>query len=372
MFIEQCRPIGVARVNAAVAAVATAAGLGRVTPHQLRHTLATQAINRGMSLEAIAALLGHRSMHMTLTYARIADRTVADEYFAVSEKVEALYDQSRELPADAEGRKMARLRREMHERMLGNELVPSAIDEFGLDAIRGEVQRLWDLWELRDRWTDGTVFARSPIASAVGDHDGVRETDGDVLVDVADEHGGAAISPEAWEATLGALVAGIPVDGALADQLESDPGLTILRELSAEIRASVLVSTLKLTCRLLMLWLGQQEFDELLASYRTRVTPQPFGSDEAERFAAHVHSLALDLPYLDEVIQFDLAVVRTLADGVSRTTRFGFEPISVLRALGEGRLPGPPVPGVFEITVTGEEPTAHLDEYLARANYWPH
>jgi hypothetical protein len=73
-----------------------------------------------MSLEAIAALLGHKSMDMTLTYARIADRTVADEYFAVSEKVEALYDQPRELPADAEGRKMAGLRREMHERMLGN------------------------------------------------------------------------------------------------------------------------------------------------------------------------------------------------------------------------------------------------------------
>jgi integrase len=48
-----------------------------VHPHQLRHTLATQAINRGMRLEAIAALLGHRTMHMTLTYARIADRVVA-------------------------------------------------------------------------------------------------------------------------------------------------------------------------------------------------------------------------------------------------------------------------------------------------------
>ena len=33
----------------------------RVHPHQLRHTLATQCLNRGMSLEAIAALLGHRS-----------------------------------------------------------------------------------------------------------------------------------------------------------------------------------------------------------------------------------------------------------------------------------------------------------------------
>ena len=49
--------------------VAKRAGVGHVHPHQLRHTLATRMINRGMSLEAIAALLGHRSMRMTLTYA---------------------------------------------------------------------------------------------------------------------------------------------------------------------------------------------------------------------------------------------------------------------------------------------------------------
>ncbi len=96
------------------------AGLGRISPHKLRHTLATQAINRGMSLEAIAALLGHRSLSMTLVYARIADRTVANEYFAVSEKVEALYDRPQELPASAEGAEMRKLRAEVHRRMLGN------------------------------------------------------------------------------------------------------------------------------------------------------------------------------------------------------------------------------------------------------------
>jgi hypothetical protein len=35
-----------------------AAGLPHIHPHQVRHTLATQAINRGMSLEAIAARPG--------------------------------------------------------------------------------------------------------------------------------------------------------------------------------------------------------------------------------------------------------------------------------------------------------------------------
>jgi len=120
IFVEQGRPIPVSRVDAEVAKAANSAGIERVSPHRLRHTLATQAINRGMSLEAIAALLGHRSFHMTLVYAKIADRTVAEEYFAVSEKVEALYQAPKQLPADAEGTEMRKLRAEMHRRMLGN------------------------------------------------------------------------------------------------------------------------------------------------------------------------------------------------------------------------------------------------------------
>ena len=55
---------------------------------------------------------------MTIVYARIANRTVADEYHAVSAKVDALYAdhrprRHREAPA------MRRLRTE-HRRMLGN------------------------------------------------------------------------------------------------------------------------------------------------------------------------------------------------------------------------------------------------------------
>ena len=120
IFTDRGRPIPHARVDRALVKAATTADIGHVTAHQLRHTLATQAINRGMSLEAIAALLGHRTMAMTMVYARIADRTVANEYFAVSEKVEALYGAPAELPADAEGAEMTKLRRELHQRMLGN------------------------------------------------------------------------------------------------------------------------------------------------------------------------------------------------------------------------------------------------------------
>jgi site-specific recombinase XerD len=110
--------------------IGAAAGVPGVHPHRLRHTLATQAINRGMRLEAIAALLGHKKMEMTLIYARIANRVVADEYSAVSAKIDALYGQepSPALPADYETTGMARLRREAHARMLGNGLCTRPVE----------------------------------------------------------------------------------------------------------------------------------------------------------------------------------------------------------------------------------------------------
>ncbi|HEY8826865.1 MAG TPA: tyrosine-type recombinase/integrase [Jatrophihabitantaceae bacterium] len=116
---ENGKPCSRHNVTAYLNKAATAAGIGHVHPHQMRHTLATQAINRGMSLEAIAAMLGHHSLDMTLRYAKIANRTVADEYFAVTEKVEALYGKPPVLPADTLGPGMAKIRRD-HFRMLGN------------------------------------------------------------------------------------------------------------------------------------------------------------------------------------------------------------------------------------------------------------
>lgn len=120
LLLDRHRPLTAWRIAHELHRLAADAGIGHVTAHQLRHTLATQAINRGMSLDAIAALLGHKTLAMTMVYARIANKTVADEYFAVTEKVEALYHQPRRLPADDEGTEMRRLRAEMHRRMLGN------------------------------------------------------------------------------------------------------------------------------------------------------------------------------------------------------------------------------------------------------------
>ena len=116
-------PLDRRTVHRMVATTAKKAGIGHTHPHQLRHTLATQAINRGMRLETIAEMLGHRSMDMTLIYARIANRVVADEYAAVMEQIDALYKTagpSADLPAEIETAAMTRLRKETEGRMLGN------------------------------------------------------------------------------------------------------------------------------------------------------------------------------------------------------------------------------------------------------------
>jgi integrase len=128
LFTLYGRRIGGGKVDLAVARIAREAGISsRVTPHRLRHTLATLAINRGMPLESIAALLGHRSLWMTLVYARIGNRTVQQEYSAVTQRLEQLCSLAQSagnkegaaMPTIAEGAQMRRLRQE-HWRMLGN------------------------------------------------------------------------------------------------------------------------------------------------------------------------------------------------------------------------------------------------------------
>lgn len=124
-------PIDRRTVHCIVARIGATAGIDDMHPHRLRHTLATQAINRGMRLEAIAALLGHRSLEMTLVYAKIADRVVADEYAAVCEQIDALYATAATpgaLPAEIETNAMARLRQETHARMLGNGMCTRPVD----------------------------------------------------------------------------------------------------------------------------------------------------------------------------------------------------------------------------------------------------
>lgn len=52
-------------------------GLGKtITPHVMRHTTATQAVNAGMPIEDVSKLLGHASVATTMIYAKTAAEKV--------------------------------------------------------------------------------------------------------------------------------------------------------------------------------------------------------------------------------------------------------------------------------------------------------
>jgi hypothetical protein len=65
--------------------------------------------------------------------------------------------------------------------------------------------------------------------------------------------------------------------------------------------------------------------------------------------------LDLRVPHLAKILEFERAVLATNIDGQTRIVEFDFEPLPLLRAIAEGRLPTePPQKGAFEIEITPE------------------
>ncbi|MGH2687354.1 MAG: tyrosine-type recombinase/integrase [Actinomycetota bacterium] len=87
LFVEHGQRLTAVRLRKGLALAITDAGLRgpdqaplRVVPHQLRHTYATTLANAGMSIQALMALLGHRTPEMTLRYATLASPTLRAAY----------------------------------------------------------------------------------------------------------------------------------------------------------------------------------------------------------------------------------------------------------------------------------------------------
>jgi site-specific recombinase XerD len=65
------------------------AGLAHCTCHELRHTCLTRLREAGMSLEAVQAQAGHRSIESTRIYLHLANDWLADEYLRASDAIDA-------------------------------------------------------------------------------------------------------------------------------------------------------------------------------------------------------------------------------------------------------------------------------------------
>jgi len=70
LFLGQRGPLNVPGVQYLVAKYAYQARLGEITPHQLRHTFGKNLVDAGVSLEQVAALLGHESLNTVMIYTK--------------------------------------------------------------------------------------------------------------------------------------------------------------------------------------------------------------------------------------------------------------------------------------------------------------
>ena len=76
-------------------AVRREAGIEDVRLHDLRHTVASQAVMNGVSLPVVARLLGHSNVRMTMRYAHVGDREIEAAAERVGLAIEAMMNEKR-------------------------------------------------------------------------------------------------------------------------------------------------------------------------------------------------------------------------------------------------------------------------------------
>jgi site-specific recombinase XerD len=91
VFLYRNRPLCKDLIRSRIKAAGRRAGVA-VYPHRLRHTCATQLLNAGCRITSIQKFLGHTRLNSTMVYARVHDRTVAQDYYAAMEEVEKRLD----------------------------------------------------------------------------------------------------------------------------------------------------------------------------------------------------------------------------------------------------------------------------------------
>jgi site-specific recombinase XerD len=83
------RPLSADGLDEIVSAARARAGLAHGTCHELRHTCLTRLRENGMSIEALQAQAGHRSIASTQLYLHLGADWLADEYRRAAEAIEA-------------------------------------------------------------------------------------------------------------------------------------------------------------------------------------------------------------------------------------------------------------------------------------------
>ncbi len=223
------------------------------------------------------------------------------------------------------------------------EMLPEYLSFVSKEAVRMQLEKMNRIWDRRGRM--------------------LRKQSGDILLKMLPKpgHNKNSISPREWENTLGKLAIGqeLEVQTTLSRQIQKDKGIEVINALIVKFRGSLLVSSLKLTCRYLMLKNGSRNFDLLLEQYWSRSLPKLFASDNGIAFAEYLlHEYKLPETNEDglliDLVRYEYSSLLTILDGRERIIDISFDPNKVVKTLANGELPNNDIKNNYRVTIVPE------------------
>jgi uncharacterized protein (UPF0276 family) len=225
------------------------------------------------------------------------------------------------------------------------EMMEQYIDESVRDALRDDLLRLRALWAERRR-------ARGVAVRSSAHGNLRREAD--------------LSRVRRREETLGALAIGQqPRDPDPA--IVSDPATALYADLVASMREGALYEGTPFLLRLLLASLGHAATMNLLSEYCASTVPAPFGGDETRNFLVYVRDRALDIPHIAEILDLEEALNAVQRTGEEQIVAFDCDPVALLAALAERKIPPLAAPERFHVIVSTNGLDIRPRENLANA-----
>lgn len=216
------------------------------------------------------------------------------------------------------------------------EVLPQYVSEIGFDRIHRQIENLDALWRCRP-----PVEVVVPRALTIEMFNPSEEDFQDVLD---------------WERSLAAISLGQTRSATCLADLAEDPGGAILEQLVREFRSGRVTSVLRYSMLALLRHLGTEAVDGLVRAYCGTEPADIFTAVEAERFAnflqRKIDDGRLHVPFLDEVLAFERAMICASLYGVTTQLKWSVDPSVLLEALETGsstsRIAKMPVPMVVQ------------------------
>jgi uncharacterized protein (UPF0276 family) len=162
-----------------------------------------------------------------------------------------------------------------------------------------------------------------------------------------------------WENTLGLLAIKrlLNQESNLATALQADKGLTIIQDLIEKFKGSLLVSSLKLSCRYLMLTLGMDTFNALLRDFWQVSVTKLFASDNGIDFADYLlqQDTLTDNKVLLELIVYEKASLQSFTENRTIVVNMSYNPLTMIRHLIDRKIPAFMEEQDYEIEITPDQ-----------------